>query len=208
MEEENMNPAGLGSKLYFCRKEDLEKAPAPLPMQEVKLSEPAHLEGHRIDFKSQADGAAEENDRKDKGWTVTLTGTLEVPKERELQQKKMLRRMLFGEGRLPRKEKKRRMNRVLRNRMAVMTIAKMMLDDSCMVQSVIASSMFPEQIQRTTDGSFVIIPKPAQLLAVTLCMKRIPRVAIKTWRKHQKKLQQDLEKLERVLKTNANETPQ
>lgn len=32
-----MNPAGLGSKLYFCRKEDLENDPAHLPMQEVKL---------------------------------------------------------------------------------------------------------------------------------------------------------------------------
>lgn len=207
MGEGNMNPAGLGGKLYFCRKEDFKKDPNT-PMQEVKLSEPAHLEGLRIVFKSQADGATEENYRKDNGWTVTLTGTFEVPKERELQQKKMLRRMLFGEGRLPRKEKKRRMNRVLRNRMAVMTIAKMMLDDSCMVQSVIASCMFPEQIQRTTDGSFVIMPSPAQLRAVTLCMNRFPRVAIKTWRKHQKELQQDLEKLERVLKTNAHETPQ
>lgn len=36
MEDENMNPAGLGSKLYFCRKEDFEKATAHLPMQEVK----------------------------------------------------------------------------------------------------------------------------------------------------------------------------
>lgn len=37
MEEENMNPAGLGGKLYFCRKEDFENDPAHLPMQEVKL---------------------------------------------------------------------------------------------------------------------------------------------------------------------------
>lgn len=202
-----MNPAGLSNKLYIGRAEDFEKDPN-CPMQEVELSDPAHLEGHRIDFKSQADGATEENDGKGNGWTVTLTGTFEVPKDRELQQKKMLRRMLFGEGRLPRKEKKRRLNRVLRNRMAVMTIAKMMLDDSWMVQSVIASSMFPEQIQRTTDGSFIVIPNPAQLRAVTLCMKRIPRMAIKTWRKHQKKLWQDLEKLERLLKANAHETPQ
>lgn len=202
-----MNPAGFVGKLYFCRKEDFEKDPNT-PMQEVELSAPAQLEGHRIDFKSQADGATEENDRKDKAWTVTLTGTFEVPKERELQQKKMLRRILFGEGRLPRKEKKRRMNRVLRNPMTVMTIFKMMQDNSYMVQSVVASCMFPEQIQRTTDGSFVITPNPAQLRTVTLCMNRFPRVAIKTWRKHQKELQQDLEELERVLKTNAHETPQ
>ena len=177
-------------------------------MQEVELSAPTQLEGHRIDFKSQADGAAEENDRKDKGWAVTLTGTLEMSEERKLQQKKMWRRILLGEGRLPRKEKKRRMNRVLRNPMTVMTIFKMMLDNSCMVQSVISTCMFPEQIQRTTDGSFVIIiPIPAQLRTVTLCMNRFPRVAIKTWRKHQKKLQQEMEELERVFKTN-NPLPQ
>ena len=203
-----MNPAGLGSKLYFCRKEDFEKATANLPMQEVKFGEPTNLEGHRIDFKSQADGATEEKDRKDNGWTVTLTGTVKMSKEQELQQKKMWRRILLGEGRLPRKEKKRRMNRVLRDPMTVMTIFKMMLDNSCMVQSVIVAAMFPEQIQRTTNGSFVIIPNHAQLRAVTLCMNRFPRVAIKTWRKHQKELQHGLEELERVLKANAHETPQ
>ena len=36
MGEENMNPAGLGGKLYFCRKEDFEKD-QNTPMQEVEL---------------------------------------------------------------------------------------------------------------------------------------------------------------------------
>ena len=36
MEEDNINPAGLG-KLYICRKEDFENDPAHLSMQEVKL---------------------------------------------------------------------------------------------------------------------------------------------------------------------------
>lgn len=196
MGEENRNPAGLGSKIYICRAEDFEKDPTT-PMQEVKLSEPAHLEGHRIDFKSQADGATEENDRKDKGWAVTLTGTVKMSEERKIQHEKMWRRILLGEGRLPRKEKKRRMNRVLHNPMTVMAVFKMMLDNSCMVQSVMSACMFPEQIQRTTDGSFVIIPNPAQLRAATLCMNRFPRVAIKTYRKHRKELQQELEELEK-----------
>ena len=197
-----MNPAGLGSKIHVCRAEDFEKDPTT-PMQDVRLSEPAHLEGHRIDFKSQADGATEENDRKDKGWAVTLTGTVKMSEERKLQHEKMWRRILLGEGRLPRKEKKRRMSRVLRDPMTVMVIFKLMLDNSCMVQSAISTYMFPEQIQRTNDGSLVIIQKPAQLRATTLCMNRFPHVAIKTYRKHQKELQQELEELEKKINNHV-----
>ena len=94
-----MNPAGLGSKLYFCRKEDFEKAPAPLPMQEVKLepvkigdiglNEEAHYFPKGFSFTGSATliGTATEKDSWLKALNSDRANMVVVPDERRLPRK-------------------------------------------------------------------------------------------------------------------------
>lgn len=184
---EELAPAGLGTKLYVCPVEDFKKNPNA-PMQEVKP-----LEGFHIDL-SNAPKREDSDEKPSKGWSVTATGTIDCKPSPETQ--RMWRRMLLGEGRLPRKEKKRRMNRVLRDRRVVMLVASMIASNSTQVMDVLATVMYPEQIQKTVDGSFIIIPNPAQTRAAWLCSKRIPKQAVRIWRKHRTELLREMAELE------------
>lgn len=94
-----MNPAGLGSKLYFCRKEDFEKDPAHLPMQEVKLepvkigdiglNEEAHYFPKGFSFTGSATliGTATEKDSWLKALNSDRANMVVVPDERRLPRK-------------------------------------------------------------------------------------------------------------------------
>lgn len=98
MREENMNPAGLGSKLYFCRKEDFEKDPTT-PMQEVKLKpvkigdiglkEEAHCFPKGFSFTGIATliGTATEKDSWLKSLNCDRANMVVVPDERRLPRK-------------------------------------------------------------------------------------------------------------------------
>lgn len=182
---EEYTPAGLGSKLYVCPVEEFKKN-SNAPMQEVKP-----LEGIRIDLSKEPEREYS-NDTTEKGWTITATGRLDNPNA-----SKTLRKMLFGDGRLPRKEKKRCINKVLCNRKALMFVSALMYNDSVHVLSVLASLMFPEKIRKTTEkGTYIVLPTPAQQRAAFLCMKRIPKQAVRLFRKHRKELEEDLHRLE------------
>lgn len=181
---EELAPAGLGTKLYICPAEEFEKN-QNAPFQEVKPT----LEGFRIDL-SKAPKREDSDEKPGKGWSVTLTGKIDSKPSPEMQ--RMWRRLLIGEGRLPRKEKKRRMNRVMRDRKVVMLVASMIATNSSLVMSVLASIMCPDMIKKTVDGSFIVIPNPAQTRAAWLCSKRIPKAAMRIWRKHRTELWREL----------------
>lgn len=185
---EELAPAGLGTKLYICPAEDFKKDPSA-PMQEVKPV----LEGFHIDL-SEAPKREDSDEKPGKGWSVTCTGTLSCEPSPETQ--RMWRRLLLGEGRLPRKEKKRRMNRVLRDRKVVMLVASMIATNSSRVTDALTTVMFPDKLRRTTDDSLVVMPNPAQTRAAWLCSKRIPKQAARIWRKHRTELLREMAELE------------
>ena len=98
MEEENMNPARLGGKLYFCRKGDFEKDPTT-PMQEVipepvkigdiGLKEEAHYFPKGFSFTGSATliGTATEKDSWLKALNCDRANMVVVPDERRLPRK-------------------------------------------------------------------------------------------------------------------------
>lgn len=167
MGEENMNPAGLGSKLYFCRKEDFEKDPNT-PMQEVKL-EPV-----KIDDIAMFEDVAQEcgNGYSGmKGFTLTGTATFNgCTKE----QKKLMRRMMYGQGRLPRRRKKKLMNRVLSREKICRVIARFtvrpMFDKNDALDLTV-QVMFNDK----AHGLGIIIINEAEYHTAYLCLKRIKK---------------------------------
>ena len=96
--EEKQQLTGLG-KLYVTTADDknLER------LMEIDC-EATHL--HTIDME---DGGWEKDK---KGFTFTGTATIEADE----QSRKFFKRLAEGDGRLPRKEKKRRIGRVMRNK--------------------------------------------------------------------------------------------
>lgn len=167
MEEENMNPAGLGSKLYFCRKEDFEKDPAHLPMQEVKLTphvgDIAFAEWHEP--QEGGDGRSNKG-----GFSTTLTATIEPTPE----QNKFFRRLMQGQGRLPRRRKKKLMNRVLSREKICRIIARFtvrpMFDKNDALDLTV-QVMFNDK----AHGLGKIIINEAEYHTAYLCLKRIKK---------------------------------
>lgn len=164
MGEENMNPAGLGGKLYFCRKEDLEKDPNT-PLQEVKL------EQHVGDISMFEDEQQEHKNGYSsmKGFTITGTATLETTPE----QQRLIHRLAYGQGRLPRRRKKQVMNRVLRHDIRICKIVSLlmyqMFSDSELLY-IMANVMFRDKVH-----GYVLAVNEAEYHTVYLCLKRIKK---------------------------------
>lgn len=159
-----MNPTGLGSKLYFCRKEDFEKDPNT-PMQEVKLKP------HVGDISMLED---EQQERKNgyssmKGFTITGTVTLEATPE----QQRLIHRLAYGQGRLPRRRKKQVMNRVLRHDNRICRIIAFLTHPMFSESDVLylmAQVMFQDKVQ----GNVLAINE-AEYHTTYLCLKRIKK---------------------------------
>lgn len=164
MGEDNKNPAGLGGKLYFCRKEDFEKDPNT-PKQEVELTP------HVGDISMFED---EQQERENgyssmKGFTITGTATLEATPK----QQRLIHRLAYGHGRLPRRRKKQVMNRVLRhdNRICktIALLTHQMFSESDVLY-LMAQVMFQDKVQ----GNVLAINE-AEYHTAYLCLKRIKK---------------------------------
>ncbi len=166
MGEKNMNPAGLGSKLYFCRAEDLEKNPNT-PMQEVELT--PHVGD--IAFAEWYEPQEGEDGRSNKGgFPTTFTATIEPTPE----QNKLFRRLMQGQGRLPRRRKKKLMNRVLSREKICRVIARFtvrpMFDKNDALDLTV-QVMFNDK----AHGLETIIINEAEYHTAYLCLKRIEK---------------------------------
>lgn len=174
-----MNPAVLGGKLYFCRKEDFEKDPNT-PMQEVKL-EPVKIGD--IAFAEWHEPQGGENGWSDKGgFPMTFTATIEPTSEL----KKLCRRLTQGQGRLPRRRKKQLMNRVLRREKICRVIARFtvrpMFDKNDALDLTV-QVMFNDK----AHGLEKIVINEAEYHTAYLCLKRIE----KKYRKYLKALESE-----------------
>lgn len=91
-------PAGLGSTVYICRADDLKMA-GGIPLSDAGF--------HKIDLTDNGGGLTRESKS---GYKITGTMTLEDSKTSEI-----MKRLFNPRVRLPRKEKKRRLNNVMRH---------------------------------------------------------------------------------------------
>lgn len=156
MKEKERIPAGLG-KLYFTTADDknLEH------LQEVKL--------RKADFDVPDDVEHHWEGNQVKGFTITGTATLEIDKVNT----KNLRKLMYGQGRLPRKEKKRRVNSIMRNRVLLTEVALSLWIHEQYAYSMIAGKMFSTAIKRDENGHPVIMLKSQEGLLVEKVMLRI-----------------------------------
>lgn len=169
MEENQQQPAGLG-KLYVIRKDDIEMKPIELG---------AVTELHVPELEKEA----RENPYSNKGFTITGTARIET----DGKMPSALRRLMRGDGRLPRKEKKRRMNKLLRNHYALMFMCLSYADGDQNLIAYAAAWMFPEKTQ-AGDGklTFVLNTTPAQCRTIRLFVRRLPKLAKKFFLKYPK----------------------
>lgn len=169
MEVNQQQPAGLG-KLYVIRKDDIEMKPIELG---------AATELHVPELEEEA----RENPYSNKGFTITGTARIETDGEMP----SALRKLICGEGRLPRKEKKRRMNKVLRNFSALMFMCGAYIDNDVNLMSYAAIWMFPDKTQAgDAKYTFVLNTNPAQFRTIRLCVRRLPKLAKKVFLKYPK----------------------
>lgn len=163
--------AGLG-KLYVTTADDknLEH------LQEVKV--------HKIDFKDIPYDVEHHWNEKDKGFTITATARIDCP-EGNKQVQKLLKQLTEGEGRLPRKEKKRRINRIMRNERALIGLILLTMINPMQVHDMVACLLFPECIGRAEgcNVSVVCLKNPAQTRLIHLFTKRITKNNVKLLKK-------------------------
>ena len=169
-------PAGIG-RMYVTTADDknLEH------LQEIELK------GHHIDF---SDLTAEDNDKSSwagndgKGWTITATARLDSP-EGEKQVKRLWKTLTEGEGRLPRKEKKRRINSIMRNEKTLIGFVLLTMINPAKAHDMAAYLLFQERVDRS-DGCnvpVVCLKNHAQTRLVHLFMKRITKNNVKLLKK-------------------------
>ena len=172
---EEATPAGLGGKLFFCRAEDFEKDPNT-PMQEIGLI--SHVGDPGIIAEPQE---GEDSWSSKGGFTLTGTMTFDATPE----QKKLFRRLAYGNGRLPRRRKKQVMNRVLRHGIRIVGIifhiARPMFYETDALKFLI-QVMYHDKVR---DNSLLI--NEAEYHTACLCLKRI-----------EKKYRKDIEKLKQT----------
>ena len=122
-------PAGLGSTVYFCSADDLKMADG-MPLSDVGL--------HKIDLTDNGGGLTRDYRS---GFQATATVTLKDSKASE-----SVKRLLNPRVRLPRKEKKRRLNNVMRHLQMKATIIMLNLFSPRTGQMLALSLLFPDKL--------------------------------------------------------------
>lgn len=146
-------PAGLG-QLYFTTVDDKELKnlrPVGLCKTTLNVSPDEEVESHWSD---------------NKGYEVTGTLYFDNRQARKL-------RKLLSDGRMPRKEKKRRKNRVLRDRELLTRIAIALWINDYYGYMMACGRMFPERFKVDECDNRVLILQPNEHKVASILVKRI-----------------------------------
>lgn len=170
MGEEANTPAGIG-KMYWTTADD------------KNLEHLKPIDGHIVGSGGLHTEEWKEDDaeRRSKGWVIQGTVRVDVDSQGL---KKMHKLLTGGRGRLPRKEKKRRINRIARNKL---TLAFLKYYSFCMrirhigeLHPLIGSMLFPDHVHKGTEtGSINVCLNMAQLRLVNLFMHRLEKDIVK-----------------------------
>lgn len=136
-------PVGMG-KLYVTTADDknLEH------LQEIKL--------HKTDFKNVSDDAGHHWNGNNKGFAITANLRFDSPKEQK-QAHKLWKRLTEGEGRLPRKEKKRRISRITRNEEQFLYLILLTYYKPSAAENIVAASLFPERVGKDEESGMAVV---------------------------------------------------
>lgn len=158
-------PTGLG-QLYFATADDKELKnlrPVGLCKTTLNVSPDEKSESHWAD---------------NKGYELTGTLYLDNRQARKLHK-------LLSDGRMPRKEKKRRKNRVLRDRKLLTSIAIALWTNDYYGFMMAAGKMFPERFKMDELNNPVLILQPNENKVVCKLVKRIKvkqeKIVHKNW---------------------------
>lgn len=153
-------PAGLGSTVYICRAEDLKMA-GGMPLADGTL--------HKINLTDNGDGLTGE---RKSGFQITGTMTLEDSKASE-----MVKRLLNPRVRLPRKEKKRRLNNVMRHLQMKATIILLNSFGQRTGQMLALSLLFPDKLPMRVEvfGQQAVTISETQAWLLRLLTKRLSK---------------------------------
>lgn len=153
-------PAGLGSTVYICRADDLKMA-GGIPLPDAGF--------HKIDLTDNGGGLTRESKS---GYKITGTITLEDSKASE-----MVKRLLNPRVRLPRKEKKRRLNNVMRHIQMKATIIMLDALSPSTGQMLALSLLFPDKLPMRVEvfGQQAVTISETQAWLLRLLTKRLSK---------------------------------
>ncbi len=153
-------PAGLGSTVYICGADDLKMA-GGMPLSDVGF--------HKIDMTDNGDGLTGE---RKSGFQITGTMTLEDSKASE-----MVKQLLNPRARLPRKEKKRRLNNVMRHLQMKATIIMLNSVSPRTGQMLALSLLFPDKLPMRVEvfGQQAVTISETQAWLLRLLTKRLSK---------------------------------
>jgi hypothetical protein len=158
--ERSEAPAGLGSTVYFCSADDLKMADGR-PLSDVLF--------HKIDLTDNGGGLTRESKS---GFQATATVTLKDSKASEL-----VKRLLNPRVRLPRKEKKRRLNNVMRHLQMKATIIMLNLFSPRTGQMLALSLLFPDKLPMRVEvfGQQAVTISETQAWLLRLLTERLSK---------------------------------
>jgi hypothetical protein len=146
--------------VYICRADDLKMADGR-PLSDAGF--------HKIDLTDNGGGLTGE---RKSGFQATATVTLEDSKASE-----MVKRLLNPRVRLPRKEKKRRLNNVMRHLQMKATIIMLNAFSPCTGQMLALSLLFPDKLPMRAEvfGQQAVTISETQAWLLRLLTKRLSK---------------------------------
>lgn len=146
-------PAGLG-QLYFTTADDKE------------LKHLRHVGLCKTTLDVSPNEEMESHWPEHKGWEITGTVQLDNSQVKKL-------RKLLSDGRMPRKEKKRRKNRVLRDRELLTFIAIALWSNDYYAWMMACNRMYPERFKIDEYNNRVLILQPNESKVIRILVKYI-----------------------------------
>jgi len=163
-------PAGIGSTIYF----------APIDKINIPDNKPTvHAdEIYKVDLKDNGGGLTRECE---KGFSITGTAVIEGKISNAL------KKVLYSNTRLPRRKKKRCINRVLQNKRILVSVLSWSMIDRYTTFQEIVVAMFSDKPLIDENGKTTLFLSEAEWQAASTLLKRIykhrRKLLIKLWQR-------------------------
>lgn len=173
MGEKEQIPAWGGSKVYVTTADDKN-------MEHLTELAPI-IHSSSIDFKY--DGNEHPGGYRGKELSFAASASIDLSGVGRNEMRRCLKRLGMGRGRLPRKEKKRRINSVMRDKDRLFGLVVTSFWNPWATRALAAVALYPECVGPSGDGKFVIRVNGAQDRHIHLFTQRIRKNNVKLLKK-------------------------